>query len=178
MTKGTSRTVTQEGAFIYKRPNVNRYIRKIEDLEELIICKKEFTPEEYYCLYQTFLELYVYEVASYKQRNLLAPPVRVFYDNKNVPVVVFPYIQPICTIEQAHELEQDEVFEVLTDKLYKLGMPDDQIGEALERISNLCEEFNLSLDDILGNLSNCGYNPVLGFRVLDYGIDEAYLEEI
>lgn len=178
MTKGTSRTVIQKGAYVYKRPNVNRYIKKITDLEELIACRKEFSKEEYYCLYQTFLELYVYEVASYEQRNLLAPPIRVFYDNKNVPVVVFPYIQPICTIEQAHSLEEDEVFEVLTDKLYNLGMPDDQIGEALERISNLCEEFNLSLDDVLGNLSNCGYHPILGFRVLDYGLDEEFLADM
>lgn len=178
MTKGTSRTVIQEGAYVYKRPNVNRYIRKLADLDELVEYRNEFSKEEYYCLYQTFLELEIYSSASYEQRNFLAPPIKVTYDNKNVPIVVFPYLQPICTIKQAHELEEDEVFEVLTDKLYKLGMPDDQIGEALEGISDLCEEFNLSVDDILGNLSNCGYNSILGFRVLDYGLDEEFISEI
>lgn len=54
-------------------------------------------------------------------------------------------------------------------------MPDNQIENAIERISEVCSDFNLNLDDILGNLSNCGYNTQLGFRVIDFGLDEEFV---
>lgn len=72
-------------------------------------------------------------------------------------------------------MEEDEALTVLTQELHTRGMPDNQIENAIERISEVCSDFNLNLDDILGNLSNCGYNTQLGFRVIDFGLDEEFV---
>lgn len=170
-----SRIVIHDGAYVYKRPNVNRYIRRVQDLDDLKTHRREFSREEYYSLYQTFLELEIYNLATWEERNYFAPPLKFIYDNKNVPVVVFPYIQPIRTPEEADYVEEDEALTVLTQELHTRGMPDDQIENAIERISEVCSDFNLNLDDILGNLSNCGYNAQLGFRVIDFGLDEEFV---
>ena len=80
-----SRIVIHDGAYVYKRPNVNRYIRRVQDLDDLKAHRREFSREEYYSLYQTFLELEIYNLATWEERNYFAPPLKFIYDNMIEP---------------------------------------------------------------------------------------------
>ena len=62
----SARSVVRDGTYIYKRPNINRLIPKINSLKELKKQRRGFSRDEYYCLYQTFLELDVFNRASWQ----------------------------------------------------------------------------------------------------------------
>ena len=171
----SARSVVRDGTYIYKRPNINRLIPKINSLKELKKQRRGFSRDEYYCLYQTFLELDVFNRASWQERNFLAPPLKVFYDNKNVPTVMFPYIRPLKTQEEATYIEEDDCLNVIQKELFSYGLTDEQIENIITQVSNICSNFSLQVEDIFCDLSNCGFDSRFGFRVLDYGIDEEYI---
>lgn len=171
----TARSVIRDGAYVYKRPNINRFIPKISSLKELKEQRESFTRKEYYCLYQTFLELEVFNRASWQERNFLAPPLKVFYDNKNVPTVMFPYIKPLKTQEEALYIEEDDCLNVIQKELFSYGLTEEQIEKTLDDVFNFCRNKGLLVEDIICNLSNCGFDSRFGFRILDYGLDEEYI---
>ena len=53
------------------------------------------------------------------------------------------------------------------------GINYSQYKKFTNKVEDLCENFSLRADDILKNPSNVGYHPILGLRIIDYGlIDE------
>ena len=55
-------------------------------------------------------------------------------------------------------------------RLQWFGISFNQYKNFAEKVSYLCEDFNLREDDIFLNPSNIGYHPVLGLRIIDYGL--------
>ena len=102
--------------------------------------------------------------------KILAPILNCFWDERNLPILIYPKFEPFATDEKFYELSDEE-------NLIKLGMMGAHFGYDLKYISNfikevreICEEFNLREDDILCNLSNIGFNPNYGICVIDYGL--------
>lgn len=105
--------------------------------------------------------------------KILAPILNCFWDERNLPILQYPIFKPFAADENFYQLSDEE-------NLIQLGILGAHFGYDLKYISNfikevreICEEFNLREDDILCNLSNIGFNPNYGIRVIDYGlIDE------
>lgn len=169
-----TRIVNKIDNFIIKTPNINRYIKKIYSLGELEYYKFLFSKDEYYSLFQCFHELEIYNNATWEERKLLSPPLSVEYDNKNLPNIIFPFIEPLMSETEAYSIEQDDSIFELQKILLKKGLKDEKIATWIEKVSELCDKYSINSEDILNNLSNCGFSPLFGPRILDYGLCENF----
>lgn len=161
---------SNNSGFIQKTIDIGRKISKLNSVEDLKQHETEFTKEEYLALYQSLFEKEVWENSSWKERQVLAPLVDFFYDNNNCPVLVFPRFLPLATEQQAFSIEDDDCFGELYETLVLNGVDDDDIGNFIENIVSICEEYDLNEDDILYNLSSLGWNSTFGARVIDFGL--------
>lgn len=161
---------SKNSGFIQKTIDIGWKIPRIESIDELKEHESDFTKEEYLALYQSFFEKEVWENSSWEEKQVLAPLVNFFYDNNNCPVLVFPKFIPLATEQQAYTIEDDDCFGELYGALVLNGVDDGEIGDFIENIVQVCENYDLNEEDILYNLSSLGWNSVFGARVIDFGL--------
>ena len=144
---------SNNSGFIQKVIEIGRKIPKMYSTEDLEKHESDFTKEEYLALYQSFFEKEIWDNSSWGEKQVLAPLVDFFYDDNNCPVLVFPRFKPLATEQEAFSIE------------------DDDIGNFIENIIQVCEEYDLNEEDILYNLSNLGWNATFGARIVDFGLN-------
>ena len=119
---------------------------------------------------QQYNELYIYNEASSEEREILAPQVKVVYSLLDLPDIYYPKFQPLMDEKEVWCLNERDLSVKLGTKLQWFGINFDNYKKFVNKVSELCEEFNLREDDILLNPSNIGYHPILGLRIIDYGL--------
>lgn len=139
-------------------------------LQEVEEQKNDLTKEQYLAIAQSFNEIEVWENASWKERQLLAPIVDMRYDFNNAPILILPKFEPLCGETEANYYEESEVIEEFHRRLALKGLEDYQIGKTIEGFYKICENYNLNPADVVENLSNIGWHPLFGCRIIDYGL--------
>lgn len=119
---------------------------------------------------QQYNELYIYNEATPEEREILAPQVKVVYSLLNLPDIYYPKFHPLMTESEVWSLNERDLSVKLGQQLQWLGISFFDYKKFVDGVVDLCEEFNLREDDILLNPSNIGYHPVLGLRIIDYGL--------
>ena len=121
---------------------------------------------------QQYNELYIYNEATSEEREILAPQVKVVYSLFNLPDIYYPKFYPLMDEKEVWSLNERDLSVKLGSRLQSFGVSFFDYKKFVDGVVDLCEEFNLREDDILLNPSNIGYHPVLGLRVIDYGLTE------
>lgn len=119
---------------------------------------------------QQYNELYIYNEATPEERELLAPQVKVVYSLLNLPDIYYPKFHPLMDEKEVWSLSERDLSVVLGSRLQWFGINFNAYKKFVDGVVDLCEEFNLREDDIFLNPSNIGYHPVLGLRIIDYGL--------
>lgn len=166
----STRDVFKLGEYIIKAPKIRRVIPKFETHLDLLDFKERLTMTEFLGLSQMFFEKAVWEECNWDEKRLLCPIIDFRYDNNNIPIFIMPYIEPLLTLEEALETDQDDCLDIINNILIRNGKDEEQVGQLFEDILTLCENHGINDEDILYNLSNCGFSNTLGFRILDYGL--------
>ena len=158
--------------FVKKLVKIGKALPKEYSIDRLVEDKDRFTEEEFIALHQQFSELEVSQLATPEEKAILAPLVEFFFDNNNIPVLVYPKFTPILPQEDAALLsEEDAVARTLYEFSLK-GVSDEKLGKFYNLGFSICENFYLSKEDCLYNLNNIGYHEVFGFRIIDFGLSE------
>ena len=125
---------------------------------------------------QQYNEILIYNAAPPEFKNMLAPQLRVEYFSKtNVPMILYPKMQPLITTTDDKLLE-DPAFPIyLGWHLNERGLSIKQVEDFFGNLEDLCDYFDLVQDDIVNNYENIGYDECLGLRILDYGLCEGGL---
>lgn len=121
---------------------------------------------------QQYNELYIYNEATLEEREILAPQVKVVYSLLDLPDIYYPKFQPLMEEKEVWSLNERDLSVKFGTRLQQIGVSFFDYKKFVDGVVNLCEEFNLREDDILLNPSNIGYHPVLGLRIIDYGLTE------
>ena len=119
---------------------------------------------------QQYNELYIYSEATSEERAILAPQVKIVYSLLDIPDIYYPKFYPIMEEKEVWSLNERDLSVRLGTRLQWFGISFFDYKKFVDGVVNLCEEFNLREDDILLNPSNIGYHPVLGLRIIDYGL--------
>lgn len=155
---------------IEKSISIERMIPRFGCLERLEEEHEELTKAEYLAIAQSYNEIEVWENASWEERKYLAPLLGVRYDYNNTPVLMFPKFEPLCCEREANHYEESEIVEEFHRRLGVKGVEDYEIGKTIEGFYRLCRDHDLSIEDIVENLSNLGWHPIFGCRIIDYGL--------
>lgn len=168
------RFIKQIGAtdIVEKGIALERIIPIFTDLEELEE-SNELEKGEYLAVAQSYNEIKVWEDATWEERKYLAPLLGVRYDYNNAPILAFPKFEPLCSEREANRFEESEIIEEFHKRLGVKGLEDYQIGKIIEGFYQVCHEHCLNADDVIENLSNIGWHPVLGCRIIDYGLSKS-----
>lgn len=156
--------VVEKGILLDRKIPFFSHLEEVEDNRQLL------TKGEYLAVAQTFNEIEVWEKASWEEKQLLCPIMGVRHDFNNAPVLLLPKFEPLCSEKEAWRYEENEVVEEFHRRLNLKGLEDYEIGKLLDGFYRLCEERDLNTEDVIENLSNIGWNPVFGCRVIDYGL--------
>lgn len=162
-----------ETQLVQKVVDFERKIPKIYSTIELAEHKEDFTKSEYLTLAQQFNEKEMWDEADWKERKLLAPLLDFSYDHLNHPILTYPRFTPLMTTLEAYRFEEEEIVNELHLRLAVKGMTDDEIGKFLEGCYQLCRDYALDTDDIIGNVNNIGWHDVLGVRIIDFGLSDS-----
>ena len=119
---------------------------------------------------QQYNELYIFGEATPEEREILAPQVKVVHSLFNIPDIYYPKFYPLLNEDEVWSLSEKDLGIRIGQRLQWFGISFNQYKNFVEKVSYLCEEFDLREDDILLNPSNLGYHPVLGLRIIDYGL--------
>ena len=119
---------------------------------------------------QQYNELYIYNMASPRERAILAPQVKVVYSLLDLPDIYYPKFYPLMDEKEVWSLDERDLSVKLGTLLQNFGISFFDYKKFVDGVVNLCEEFDLREDDILLNPSNIGYHPILGLRIIDYGL--------
>ena len=119
---------------------------------------------------QQYTELYVFGEATSEEREILAPQVKVVHSLFNIPDIYYPKFYPLLNEDEVWSLSEKDLGIRMGQRLQWFGISFNQYKSFAEKVSYLCEDFNLREDDIFLNPSNIGYHPVLGLRIIDYGL--------
>lgn len=121
---------------------------------------------------QQYNEIYIYNAANATEKNILAPQVKIQSSFFDLPSITYPKFQPLIQEEEVWNLNEDNMLVYLGIRLQWFGINYSQYKKFTNEVEDLCENFGLRADDILKNPSNIGYHPVLGLRIIDYGLIE------
>lgn len=168
------RVIKQIGAtdIVEKGIVLERKIPIFYDLNELEESKNDFSKAEYLAIAQSYNEIEVWENATWEERKYLAPLLGVRYDYNNAPVLTFPKFEPLCSEREANHYEESEIIEEFHRRLGLKGIEDYQIGKIIEGFYKVCRDHYLNTGDIIENLSNLGWHPFFGCRIIDYGLSK------
>lgn len=145
--------------------------RNLEVLYELFE-KLNISKTTKQAIIQQYNELYIFEEAVLEEREILAPQVKVVHSLFNIPDIYYPKFSPLLNENEVWSLDENDLRIKMGQRLQWFGISFNQYKNFAEKVSYLCEDFNLREDDILLNPSNIGYHPVLGLRIIDYGLTE------
>lgn len=153
---------------IEKRVPLKRKIPIFISIQELN--NEELTKTEYLAVAQSYNEMKVWETLSWEERKFFAPILNVQYDHNNAPILTLPRFEPLCSETEANRYEESEIIEAFHCKLNLKGLEDYQIGKIIEGFYETCRKYDLNCEDIIENLSNIGWHPIFGCRIIDYGL--------
>lgn len=121
---------------------------------------------------QQYNEIFIYNEADMYQREILAPQVKVRYSLCNLPDIFYPRFKPIVEEDKVWSLNEEDLKIYLGMQLNNFHISLKEYKDFINKVKDLCADFDLREDDILMNPSNIGYNSVLGLRIIDYGLVE------
>lgn len=121
---------------------------------------------------QQYNEIFIWNEATRQQREILAPQVKVVEGLCNLPRIYYPKFKPLVAEETVWKLNERDLCIHFGQMLQWYGVTFYDYRQFAIGVTNLCNDFNLREDDILLNPSNIGYHPVLGLRIIDYGLTE------
>ena len=121
---------------------------------------------------QQYNEIFIWNEATRKQKEILAPQVKIVYGLCNLPMIYYPKFKPLVTEETVWKVNERDLYIHFGQMLQWFGVNFYDYNKFKKGVIDLCADFNLNEDDILMNPSNIGYHPVLGLRVIDYGLSE------
>ena len=124
-------------------------------------------------IYQQYNEILLYETIDCEDKKVLAPQCDISYTSKNnLPIIIYPRFAPIFDADEVWKHKEEELMFLTGMRCCKLGLSEEDLISFLKRTQNLCSNYNLREDDILKNPSNIGYHPILGLRIIDYGLTD------
>lgn len=167
--------------YIIKEIDLSDFLRQTDKVLDF---PKDGKPEDIYKIFrelninsitqqaiiQQYNELYIYNEATLEERELLAPQVKVVYSLLNLPDIYYPKFHPLMDEKEVWSLNERDLSVKLGARLQGFGINFNDYKKFVDGVVDLCEEFNLREDDIFLNPSNIGYHPVLGLRIIDYGL--------
>lgn len=122
---------------------------------------------------QQYNEILIYSGADTNQRNILAPQCGISYDkHHNLPSIIYPKFEPLIDEEDVWKVNVNDLHVLLGTKIEQMGISFSDYKQFIDGAINLCEWFGLREDDITLNPSNIGYHPIMGLRIIDYGLTE------
>lgn len=166
-----------DSKLIKKTVNIEDKIPRIQNLAELSDYKSELSRISYLSIYQSLKEVEIWNDCSWEQRSILAPIIDFYYDELNRPVIIYPYFEPLGSESEIYRFEEEDAIKELHQRLLLKGMEDEEIGEFIQKVLNLCEDFDLVEEDIITNLNNIGWSDIFGVRIIDFGLDNTIIEE-
>lgn len=154
-------------------PLTHKLDKPYEDISDVVFDRDNLTPREYLMIYQSYNELDIYDGANTNERKILAPIIESFYDDNNCLALVYPRFTPLAGDWESMSIPTDEVGSAIASKGFNLTR--EEINNFLEAAKRFAEDYDLSPEDSWGNLSNVGYSPIFGLRLIDYGMDSYIL---
>ena len=121
---------------------------------------------------QQYNEIFIWNEATRKQKEILAPQVKIVYGLCDLPSIYYPKFKPLVAEETVWKLNERDLYIHFGQMLQWFGVNFYDYKQFVKGVIDLCDDFNLNENDILTNPSNIGYHPVLGLRVIDYGLSE------
>lgn len=122
-------------------------------------------------IYQQYNEIILYEITNCDEKKVLAPQCDISYTSKNnLPIIIYPRFTPIFNDEEVWKFNDEELSCLMGLRCNKLGVSETELVSFIQSVQKLCNNYNLREDDILKNPSNIGYHPILGLRIIDYGL--------
>ncbi len=155
---------------VEKEIDLQRRIPLFHSLEEVENERNELSRGEYLAVAQSFNELALWNAASWEEKELLCPILGYHHNYYNAPILLIPKFEPLCGEVEANRYEESDVIEEIHTRLGLKKMEDYQIGKTIERIYKFCEDYDLDPADVVENLSNIGWHPKFGCRIIDYGL--------
>lgn len=120
---------------------------------------------------QQYNEILLYHNVNISQRNLLAPQCMIKYDHLfSLPTIFYPKFKPLINEDIVWKTNPNDLPILLGTELSKFNISFQDYKDFIDKVVDLCEEFDLREDDILLNPSNLGYHPLFGLRIIDYGL--------
>lgn len=120
---------------------------------------------------QQYNELILYHIVNIRQRSLLAPQCMITYDKfVNLPTIYYPKFRPLIDEDTVWKTSADDLPILLGTQIEKMGISFETYQKFIHEVVDLCEYYDLREDDFLLNPSNIGYHPLLGLRLIDYGL--------
>lgn len=121
---------------------------------------------------QQYNEILIYNDSDNIWREILAPQLGITYDSYNLPIIIYPRFEPLVDEDIVWKTPNHICMMHAGKKFNQLGISMEQVDEFYNMVTELCSEYDLVEDDIVKNPSNIGYNPLLGLRLIDYGLVE------
>lgn len=127
---------------------------------------------------QSLTEIQIWNNASEEERELLAPLIHYFFDENDLPVLIFPRFKPLLSEEEMSYLPSELVLCKLYSILQDKGLCSADAYSFIQKVIRFCENQGINEDDILNNLNNLGWNKDYGVRIIDYGLDDEMIERM
>lgn len=146
-------------------------INKSENLLKLIE-EKQLSNNIKQAIIQQYNEILLYNIVDFDYKFLLAPQVAITYEENNLPIIIYPRFNPLIPESKVWNHTENELQRMVGFYANKKGISEKKLMTFYIEIEKLCHYYDLNEDDILLNPSNIGYHPVLGLRIIDYGLAE------
>ena len=141
-----------------------------EILQELFV-KCESNKLFQQAVIQQYNEILLYYYVDDYQRELLAPPCSILYSRpQNLPTIIYPKFTPLLPEELVWQTSEEDMPIRVGMRLNELKISFYDYKTFMNQIPELCEDLDLREADILLNPSNIGVHPILGLRIIDYGL--------
>ena len=130
----------------------------IADTSLLVDALKKLNLKSYVeqAIVQQYNEIILYDAATFEERLLLAPQISIKLSPINkLPTIIYPRFTPLMEEKEVWSKSERDCMIALGARFNELHIPD---------------EYGLRADDILLNPSNIGWHPILGLRIIDYGL--------
>ena len=141
-------------------------LKILQDIFDEIELNKAFRQ----AIIQQYTEINIWNEANIKQREILAPQVKIAKSFYNLPEIFYPKFSPLIEENLVWQLNEQDLQVYLGTRLQWFNIPFNEYKQFIDNVKDLCDDFNLREDDILLNPSNIGYHPILGLRIIDYGL--------